>query len=89
MSAMSGNPKPEGRSPKETRRPKSEKVTGWVWPSSLAGAEAGRLQRSGRFCSRDHEAAACFGIRVSGFFRVSDFGLRVWQSDATDNAPFP
>jgi hypothetical protein len=54
------NPKAEGRKKSEARSPKSE-VT------SFAGSmQAGESNSPG----------AGFGLRISGFFRTSDFGLR-------------
>ena len=48
MTAVSGNPKPEGRNPKEARRPKSEMVAGWVRASSFSGAGTGIFWRQHR-----------------------------------------
>ena len=48
MTAVSGNPKPEGRNPKEARRPKAETAAGWVRASSLSAAGTGIFWRQHR-----------------------------------------
>ena len=89
MTAASGNPKPEGRRPKEARRPKSETATGWAGTSSPPGAETSRPQRSVPFSSDGCAGAAGFGLQASDFFRVSDFGLRVWRLCAIESVEEP
>jgi hypothetical protein len=66
-----GNPKAEGRSPKETRMPKEE----GAWDSrrfviTLRAYSTGRFRPASRVLIR-------FGFRVSDFFRASAFGLRI------------
>ena len=89
MRPSSGNPKAEGRRPKEARGPKSEGANSWAWNSSLSEAEIGGSQRSQPFSFHGCEGAAGSCLRVSDFFRVSDFGLRIWRLDATESAENP
>src|ERR1035438_4453911 len=66
------NPKPEGRNPKQTRRPKSESMKlGW------SGYGSPRLPASEQ--TRLLVACPIFGLRISDFLRPSSFGFRVWS----------
>jgi hypothetical protein len=67
------SPKPEYRSPKEARNPKSERAIRGHDPQSVA--QAGRLQRPCSLWCHGREPAAVFGLRASDFFRVSGFGF--------------
>jgi len=60
------NPKTETRNPKEIRRPKSEEAE-----------QFGRPWHCGPIGSSTVESVGDFGFRISSFFRVSGFGLRI------------
>ena len=83
----SANPKPEGRNSRETRNPKAEtrkKAETRNPKSDMAPATQGCLfgnaelfARSRACCTSGVERLSVFGLRISGFFRVSAFGFRV------------
>jgi ABC-type multidrug transport system ATPase subunit len=80
-----GNPKAESRKPKEIRSPKSEEAKPQPSNAARPGAEADRqrLSRSARSDSR--QGVGGLGLRISDFFRISGFGLRIWQPDHSGN----
>ena len=79
------NPKPETRRPKEGRSPKSEEAVSSSRNVALSGTGAGRLWSPALYCACGRVEAGSFGLRVSDFFRPSDFGLRVCALDSTGN----
>src|ERR1035438_5476751 len=86
MSGGVRSPKPEGRNPKEGRRPKSEEATRQSWNAAFSGNEPGRQGAKGGFYPSNWKAAVSFGLRISalGFpsafgLRISDFGFCAWS----------
>jgi hypothetical protein len=79
------NPKPEGREPKEIRRPKSEEAKPRPSNETRPGAETDRQQLSRSARSHGGEGVGDFGLRISDFLRISGFGLRIWRRDLTSN----
>jgi hypothetical protein len=63
------NPKPEGRNPKETRRPKAEMAPRGSFPALFSGAKR-HTQGSTRCIAAD------FGPRISDLGLLSAFGPR-------------
>jgi hypothetical protein len=85
MSAGRRNPKSEGRKPKEIRNPKFEATKPQPSDTVPAGLEDGELGRSGSARFDGDKGSSGFGLRTSDFLRVSDFGLRIWQPESTDD----
>ena len=77
-----GNPKSEIRNPKEGRRPNSEQAKPQPSSAARSGAQADTQQLSRSACSHSGQDRGGFGLRVSDFFRISGFGLRIWQPDS-------
>jgi hypothetical protein len=69
--ANSKNPKAEARNPKEGRSPKSEWADRRCWNSAFGSVAAKSSD------DRTRRQSASFGLRISDFFRISDFGLRI------------
>ena len=66
LMAKARNPKPEIRKKSEGRSPKEGEFS-----------DSGRISRSSRSCEPADLVADRLGFRNSGFFRISDFGLRI------------
>jgi cytochrome c oxidase assembly factor CtaG len=74
------SPKPEGRRPKEGRNPKPEWAEPQVRQAPVTNAEASEPTSARSLSSSARARRPAFGLRISAFFRPSDFGLRVWPA---------
>jgi hypothetical protein len=85
-----GNPKPETRTPKETRNPKPENRKANLPPGELSARAA--LRHSPQLSAGPQPVfpAPPFGVRTSEFFRASGFGFRISrQVRSTQNSEEP
>jgi len=71
-----GRPKAEARRPKEGRSPNSEPAAPQSGSAAPPATEAERTQLCEPASSHTGEPAGPFGLRLSAFFRTSDFGFR-------------
>ena len=91
-SVVALNPKAEIRDPKEIRSSKSELGRydgGFSWRVMSGCGSACIEERQVVPSSPSHEPTRDFGLRISDFLRVSDFGFRISRPDTPRHVEEP